>query len=382
MPSQLTNYQCPSCTGPLRYDSESGLLQCDYCGSSYTAAEIEKIYQEKLDQAEQAGISAAAEETSAPESSDTADSSATDGLEQTHAGENWNAEEDGMRLYNCPSCGAQLICDRTTAATSCPYCGNPTVIPGQFHGMLKPDYILPFKVSRDEAVAALTKYYSGKKLLPKSFTDQNHIEEIKGMYVPFWLFDGTVYADMEYQATRVTAVQQGNEMITTTDNFVVRRAGTVGFTRIPADGSKKMPDDLMDSIEPFDYSEMKPFSTAYMPGFFADIYDVDDRESYERARDRGTHTAEHILDDTVSGYSTVVPVRKQVRMMPEKTAYALLPVWMLSTRWNGKNFIFAMNGQSGRFIGDLPVSMGRYFAWFAGIAAPLAALLVVILRLM
>ena len=369
MSSQLTNYQCPSCTGPLRFDSESGMLLCDYCGSRYTVAEIDTIYQDKLDQAEQAGADAVA-----------ASKEEQTGNDSAFEDEGWNAEQEGMKLYNCPSCGAQLICDATTAATSCPYCGNPTVIPGQFHGILKPDYILPFCIKKEEAVSALTKYYRGKKLLPKAFTSQNHIEEIKGMYVPFWLFDGTAFADLAYRTTRVTTARQGNEMITTTDSFDVRRAGTVQFMRIPADGSKKMPDELMDSIEPFDFSELKPFSTAYMPGFLADTYDVDDRESYERAKDRGTHTAEQLIDQTVSGYSSVVQVHRQVQMKREKTAYALLPVWMLSTQWNGKSFLFAMNGQSGKFIGDLPVSTGRYFAWFAGIALPLSALLALLLR--
>ena len=368
MPSQVTNYQCPSCTGPLRFDGSSGKLECDYCGSSFTTAEIEKLYQEKLEQAEQAALDAAAE--NAEQSTAVAESA------------EWDAEQDGMKIYNCPSCGAQLICDATTAATSCPYCGNPSVIPGQFHGMLKPDYILPFKISKEEAVAALKKYYQGKKLLPGQFSRQNHLEEIKGLYVPFWLFDGTAAADMNYQATRVLSARHGNEMVTTTEYYDVRRAGTVHFTRIPADGSRKMPDDLMDSIEPFDYSELKPFSTSYMPGFLADIYDVDDRESFERVQTRSSNSTLQIMDSTVSGYSTITPTRKQIRVQKEKTSYALLPVWMLSTQWNGKNFIFAMNGQTGKFVGDLPVSMGRYFAWFAGIAAPLAALLAVLMKLM
>ena len=374
MSSQLTNYQCPACTGPLHFVGDSGLLECDYCGSRYTPAEIEKLYKEKLDEAEQAAVQAgAAQAASAAAAQESGD-------EHVASPEAWNAEQDGMKLYNCPSCGAQLVCDATTAATSCPYCGNPTVIPGQFHGMLKPDYILPFRVTKEQAVAALSKYYHGKRLLPKTFLAQNHIEEVKGMYVPFWLFDGTVYADMEYRTTRVTSIRQGDELITTTDSFDVRRAGTVHFKRIPADGSKKMPDELMDSIEPYDYSEMKAFSTAYMPGYLADIYDVDDRESYERAKLRGSHTAEQLMDSTVSGYSSVVPVRKQVHMKRERTAYALLPVWMLSTQWNGENFIFAMNGQTGKFIGDLPISRGRYFAWFAGIAVPLAGLVALVLH--
>ncbi|MBQ9663954.1 MAG: hypothetical protein IJV40_12460 [Oscillospiraceae bacterium] len=374
MPSQVTNYQCPSCMGPLRYDGASGKLQCDYCGSSFTTAEIEKIYQEKLEQAEQAAVDAAAAEAE--------QTGEHDGEEWDNSSTVWDAERDGMKIYNCPSCGAQMICDQTTAATSCPYCGNPSVVPGQFHGMLKPDYILPFKLSKEEAVESLRKYYRGKSLLPKKFSASNHLEEIKGVYVPFWLFDGKVSADISYKATRVLSARQGNEMVTTTEYYDVRRAGTVRFTRIPADGSRKMPDDLMDSIEPFDYSELKPFSTVYMPGFLADIYDVDDRESFERAQTRSANTTLSVFDSSVSGYSTLTPTRRDVKVQREKTAYALLPVWMLSTKWNGKNLIFAMNGQTGKFIGDLPVSMGRYFAYLAGIAVPLAAVLAILLKMM
>ena len=374
MPSQITNYQCPSCTGPLRYDGASGKLQCDYCGSSYTPSEIEKIYQAKLEEAEQAAVTAVAEEQAAASDSEEP--------EENPSQETWDAEREGMKIYNCPSCGAQMICDATTAATSCPYCGNPSVVPGQFHGMLRPDYILPFRLSKEQALDSLKNYYRGKKLLPKAFSETNHLEEIKGVYVPFWLFDGKATADVSYQATRVMSTSHGNELITTTEYYDVRRSGTVRFTRIPADGSRKMPDDLMDSIEPFDYTDLKPFSTAYMPGFLADIYDVDDRESFERAKKRSSATTLEILDSTVSGYSSVTPKQRQVQVHREKTAYALLPVWMLSTRWNNRNFIFAMNGQTGKFIGDLPVSAGRYFAWLAGIAVPLAAVLTVLLKLM
>ena len=366
MPSQITNYQCPACTGPLHYDGKSSRLLCDYCGSSFSVEEIEKLYQEKLDEAAEAGAALNAQQEQTQSEAD------------YEASQTWDGEKEGMKLYHCPSCGAELLMDRTTAASSCPYCANPSVIPAQFEGLLRPDYILPFKITKDEAVQALTKYYNGKPLLPGSFSDRNHIEEIRGVYVPFWLFDGKVSADARYQATRVFTAQQGDELITTTEYYDVRRKGDVAFKRIPADGSRKMPDDLMDSIEPFDYQDLQPFSTAYMPGYVADIYDVDDRETFERASSRGNRTAEQIFDSSVSGYSSITPVQKNFHMKRERTAYALLPVWLLCTQWNGERFIFAMNGQTGKFIGDLPVSKKKYFAYFAGIAAPLAALLALI----
>ena len=286
---------------------------------------------------------------------------------------------EGLKVYSCPSCGAELFCDETTAATSCPYCGNPTVVPGQFHGQQKPDYVLPFKLDKNAAIAALKNFYKGKKLLPKAFSEQNHIEEIKGVYVPFWLFDGQVDADIRYAATHARSFTSGKYRVTQTDHFDVRRAGTLDFRRIPADGSTKMPDAMMDSIEPFDYGELKPFSTAYLPGFLADIYDVPAKDASERAVRRACATADAQMAATAAGYTTCTPVARHVVMPKVRAKYALMPVWMLATRWNGKNYLFAMNGQTGKLIGDLPVSMGRFWAWFFGIAAPLAAVMAAVL---
>ena len=368
MPSQITNYQCPACTGPLRYDGGSGKLVCDYCGSAFTVQEIEKLYQEKLDQAEAAGVAQAAkEEAQAASAAEAAQIGAED--------PEWDLAQAGMKAYTCPSCAAELICDATTAATSCPYCGNPTVVPAQFHGMLKPDYILPFKLDKEAAKKALRAFYKGKRLLPRAFTTDNHIEEIKGVYVPFWLFDGQGDADLNFTATRVSTHRSGDYQVTVTDHYAVRRAGTVDFHRIPTDSSSKMPDAHMDAIEPFDFSELKPFSTAYMPGFLAERYDVDVAECEKRARRRAGNTTEQVIANTVRGYSSVTPVGKNVFMRRSAVSYVMLPVWMLSTRWNGKSFLFAMNGQTGKLIGDLPVSMGRFWGWFGAIAAPLAAIL-------
>ena len=362
MPVQITNYQCPACTGPLHFVGGSGKLECEYCGSSYSVQEIEALYAEKEAAAEAAGVAAQTAEA------------------QKEAEEySFQQGAEGLKVYSCPSCGAELFCDETTAATSCPYCGNPTVVPGQFHGQQKPDYVLPFKLDKNAAIAALKNFYKGKKLLPKAFSEQNHIEEIKGVYVPFWLFDGQVDADIRYAATHARSFTSGKYRVTQTDHFDVRRAGTLDFRRIPADGSTKMPDAMMDSIEPFDYGELKPFSTAYLPGFLADIYDVPAKDASERAVRRACATADAQMAATAAGYTTCTPVDRHVVMPKVRAKYALMPVWMLATRWNGKNYLFAMNGQTGKLIGDLPVSMGRFWAWFFGIAAPLAAVMAAVL---
>lgn len=366
MSDRITNYQCPACGGPLHFSDGSQDLACDYCDSHFSVADIETYYAEK----DAAASAAAADDKNEWElGSDDA----------------WNGENSQMRAYHCPSCGAELICEETTAATNCPYCGNPNIIPGQFQGMLKPDYVIPFQLDREAAKAALRQHYKGKRLLPKSFSRENHLDEIKGIYVPFWLFDGEADADLFYNATRTYTHETHSERIITTEHYNLRRAGSVRFSRIPVDASSKMPDPHMDALEPFDYSQMKPFSTAYLPGFFADKYDVSVEESAARADARAERTVRDIMRSSCTGFESVREVGGDVRLHRGEVRYALLPVWMLNTTWNGKNFLFTMNGQTGKIVGDLPVDKGRAFAHFAAaalIAAAVVAAAVTFLPLM
>ena len=366
MPTQVTNYQCPSCTGPLHFSGASGRLECEYCGASYDVAEIEALYAEKEKKAAEA--QQATEEGGAGQGAPAADGGAWDTSDFC---EDWGAEGDGMRAYGCPSCGAELICEESTAATSCPYCGNPTVVPGQFSGALRPDFIVPFKLSKEDAVKALKSHYKGKFFLPKSFTGENHVQ---GVYVPFWMFDGEAEGDAHYEAARSRTYRSGDYEITETKHYDVYRAGTVTFEKVPVDASSKMPDGHMDSIEPYDYKELKPFSTAYLPGFLADKFDVTVEQSRQRADQRCEGTLASALRGTVKRYDLCVLRESSVHLRRGKVHYALMPVWMLNTKWHGKDFLFAMNGQTGKLVGDLPVSWGKFWGLFAAIAVPLSVI--------
>ena len=369
MPTQVTNNQCPSRTGPLHFSGASGRLECEYCGASYDVAEIEALYAEKEKKAAEA--QQATEEGGAGQGAPAADGGAWDTSDFC---EDWGAEGDGMRAYGCPSCGAELICEENTAATSCPYCGNPTVVPGQFSAALRPDFIVPFKLSKEDAVKALKSHYKGKFFLPKSFTGENHVQEIRGIYVPFWMFDGEAEGDAHYEAARSRTYRSGDYEITETKHYDVYRAGAVTFEKVPVDASSKMPDGHMDSIEPYDYKELKPFSTAYLPGFLADKFDVTVEQSRQRADQRCEGTLASALRGTVKRYDLCVLRESSVHLRRGKVHYALMPVWMLNTKWHGKDFLFAMNGQTGKLVGDLPVSWGKFWGLFAAIAVPLALL--------
>ena len=359
MSAQITNYQCPNCLSALRFDGASGQQVCDSCDSKFDVAVIEQLYADKEQEAVSAG---------------------TEPQWDITMTNNFSKEEaEHIRGYICPSCSAAIICDDTTAATSCPYCGNPTVVPGQFTGGLKPDYVIPFKLDKKAAVAALKAYYRGKKFLPKTFAEDNHIDEIKGVYVPFWLYNGETDASMRFRATIVKSYTRGDWRITDTDHYRVTREGSVAFERVPVDGSSKMPDAHMDAIEPFGYGDLKSFSTAYLPGFLADRYDEDAEFCSKRANERIMASTEKAFASTTSGYTTLTREYSKIDLKKGEVKYALMPVWLLSTKWNDKNFLFAMNGQTGKLIGDLPVDRGKYWGWFFKIAGPIAAVFAVLM---
>ena len=385
MPSQVTNYKCPACTGPLHYDSKTGNMTCDYCGSVFTVSEIEALLAEKNENAENAFNAAQAAQTQAQSVPEDVEDALDVDWDLDSAGSSWGAEGEGLRVYNCPSCGAELICDATTAATSCPYCANPTIVPGQLAGSLKPDMIVPFRLDKEAAKAALREHFKGKKLLPRAFSSENHLDEIKGVYVPFWLFDADCDADMSFNASRMRSWSDRNYHYTETRYYRLYRSGFVRFENVPVDGSLKMPDDVMESLEPFDTSQAVNFQKGYLSGFFADRYDVAAEDSVERANERVKQSTLQAFSQTTGGYTGVNCTGSNLRLKNARAKYALLPVGILNTSWNGKNYQFAMNGQTGKFVGDLPTDKGAYWRYrliYGGIVAAIAFGVQMLIQLM
>lgn len=323
--STILEHKCPNCGAGVEFDVNSQKLKCPYCDTEFEINEEE--------------TGAAVEDT----------------INWSSQNAGWSeGETDGMSVYICQSCGGEIIADRTTGASSCPYCDNPVVIKGQFAGDLKPDLVIPFKLDKKAAKEALKKHILSKKFVPATFKDTNHIDEIKGVYVPHWLFTCDAVADVKYSAQKVRTWSDSNYNYTETSFYDIYRSGSIGFENIPVDGSTKMADALMESIEPFSIADAVDFNAAYLSGFFADKYDVSVDDSVGRANERIRQSAVDTFRQTVNNYTSVN--EKSVNMKVESGfyKYALYPVWILNTSWNGEKYTFAMNGQTGKIAGDIP----------------------------
>ena len=353
--ASIANYKCPACGGPLHFDSDLQKLKCEYCDSTYEPSEIEALYEKKE----------------------------TEGSKDV-SHQNWSEDElKGMHAYSCPSCGAEIIVDENTAATSCPYCNNPTINATQFEGALRPNYIIPFRLKKEKAVSNLKKFYTDKPFLPKTFSDQNHIEEIKGLYVPFWLYDNLANADADYHTTKVSSYTEGDYEVTRTRHYEVHREGKIQFEKVPADAASKMPDEFMDAVEPFNYQEMVDFQKSYLTGYYADKYDVTASDNEKRINVRMQNSAVQYLTDSVSNYDSVVLEKENVNLAENNISYAFLPVWILATKWQNKNYLFVMNGQTGKMIGDdLPIDKTKMlltFFLFAAVISVIAYFVIIVI---
>ena len=208
---------------------------------------------------------------------------------------------------------------------------------GQFAGDLKPDYIIPFKLDKKAAKEKYYKHLEGKKYLPKVFKKENHVDEIKGIYIPFWLFDADADARITYEAEKVHVSRSGDTEYTTREIYQVYREGTISFDHVPADGSRKMDDTLMESIEPYDFKDAVPFQQAYLAGYLADRYDVNVDERIDRARERIRVCTEQAFRKTVRGYNGSTSVKdSNVQIHNASYWYAMYPVWLLNTTWKGE----------------------------------------------
>jgi DNA-directed RNA polymerase subunit RPC12/RpoP len=342
-------YKCPCCGAGLVFSEDKQKMMCEYCDNTFDPEAI-KQYNEIPEEGSSASF-------------------------QVTMSEWTRVEYDEVCTYTCQSCGGTLITDQNTAATFCPYCENPVILPGRISGGIRPDAVIPFQTSQEDAQNAFLSLCKGKPLLPKFFSQHQRIEKITGLYVPFWLYDCSGRFEARYKATRVHHWMDAKYSYTRTDHYLLARSASSDFTSIPMDASSKIDNTTMESIEPFDFDKLVDFNTAYLSGFCADKYDIEAKSGQGRIEERIKQTFVASLQRTLLGYTTVIPTAERLNVDHGIAKYVLLPVWMLHTRYKDKTYVFAMNGQTGKMTGKFPICPKRSVAWFAGICAAVTALI-------
>ena len=336
----VISYKCPNCGGDLSFNPEDQNLKCGYCFSSFSEHELEVL---------------------------TTEQSYTQPGEECieEAGENTNVAST-TNLYTCPSCGAQIVTDEVTAATLCCYCHNPVVFSKQLSDEFKPSKVIPFKKSKEQALETFLTWRKKKHFLPDDFSSPSQLEKIAGVYIPYWLVDCDTSGYMRATGKKIKSWSSGSYRYTKTDVYAVSRAASMSFHYLPHDASKKADDKIMESIGPFDYDDLEDFSYSYLTGFIAEKYDVDKEMIYPTIKNRVESAVEAELRHSIHGYTTTSVGSKNVQIHRTRFHYTLMPTWILTYLYKGQTYMFAMNGQTGKTFGSLPVcskKLNFLFLW-------------------
>ncbi|MCL6457606.1 MAG: TFIIB-type zinc ribbon-containing protein [Gorillibacterium sp.] len=322
----VIEYKCPNCGSSMVFDSETGTLSCHSCGRK-------------------------------------------DNIENSSDPLTKNVfSEAEAKEYHCTSCGAVIMTEAETTATVCSFCGSAVVLGDRLTGKLAPALVIPFSISKEEAMIAFRKWCRKGRLTPSGFMTANRIKGITGLYVPFWLYGLNNDIEVQAQGTKVNSYTRGDYHYTETQHFAVYRKIRLNYVKLPIDAAEKMNDKLMDKLEPFPYDQLKSFKTPYLAGYVAEKYSYSEEELLPRAKEKISNYIDAYIQSSVAGYTSVSYTNKQIDTTMKQADYALLPVWMVHYDYNKMEHMFAMNGQTGKVVGKPPISMMKVTAWFASIS--------------
>lgn len=310
---ETSSSKCPNCAANIFFNERLGKLVCGSCGGVFEPEGLKPSGRIEKRDIEDAGD-----------------------------------EEEDKQEFVCDSCGASVVTDYNTAATFCAFCGSPTLIKRRLSKSFRPDLIIPFKVSKEDAIKNFREWASKLKGVPKEFLSDATLTKITGYYVPFWLID----ADC-------TAVVGGSGKILeneVTANFFIGRDITFRVTKVPFDGCAKIPNLLMEAIEPFDYKDLRPYNDMYLPGFYAQRYDQSALDMLDLIKIRiDNYAAGLVKQFSTTDYDEVSVSATGSKAGNFSQLYALMPVWFLNVKYDGAIYSIAVNGQTGEASGNLPI---------------------------
>ncbi len=352
---ETISYKCINCSGPLQYNAQKLKFYCEYCRSEFTEEELEKHFGKLDEQLEtNEAVNEEADAQDVPE-----------GFEDFAA---------NTVMYTCESCGAEVIADKTTAATFCVYCHNPVVLSNRLTGTFKPNRVIPFMISEEDAQQKFFDFCKKKHFLPKNFISSAQLDMMKGVYYPYWLVDSLKDGNLFATAENIRTWTEGDYEYTETKTYKVKREGKIDFKDFPHPALEGDNSKALKYVNPYDDKDYKKFTMAYLSGFLAEKRNTERTDCQSDVDNELKVYAEKIYKSTIKGYDNVKVDSCNVKTLKESWDYAMLPVWMMTFNYEGKNFLYAMNGQTGKNYGELPVSKGKLAAFGAAMFIVLMAI--------
>ena len=270
-----------------------------------------------------------------------------------------------LSLYSCPACRKDFVYYGEEDISCCIYCGRDMLSKREISGALRPQAMIPFKVTREKAAKILMEYCSGKPLAPKTLSELDFPAKIKGFYQPVWVLSGTGKYSVDFKGAKSLAYKEKKIEGVKKDFYSLRRGGSFFFE-----------DFLLwerGDIEPYYLGEAVPFEESLLEGFFSDkLYETKD-EAAEKICSAVEGSLTGLCKKDLDGFSDVKAENTDVSFERESLKYMLVPLWVLNFNYDGKTHTFAVNGQTGKVSGLLPVGKGEYLKYFLLIFGIIAA---------
>lgn len=329
--------KCPGCGANLIFDVEIGSLICKTCGNLYDASTMEMNGSLGIENPEQ----------------------------EYGVNDEIDYQDQGNKEIVCNSCGSQIVTDANTAATICPFCGSPTLVTRRLTRQFRPDALIPFTITEEQAKKAYYEHVTSVRHVPKAFSSKATIDKMTGIYVPFWLVSADVKMDIGGWTHTVMDGSKYYDPLKQETNHNhsvdIPVDGTVEFSlaNVPFDGSRKISDRLMEACEPFDLSKLVPYNASYLSGWLAEKYDSQPKDMYERIKNRLDiychEVAEKVNFEDTDAF-TYNSSYTAIDYKNYRVLYCLLPIWFLNINYNDRRYQYAVNGQTGEVCGVVPYS--------------------------
>lgn len=349
----LLKFQCPCCGGIIVYQADGEKTKCPYCETEFEVKSIES-YLEDSQNTQQSDLS----------------------WDRSDLGSWRHKELAELNMFACKRCG-EFVCDADMKVLACPLCAREVEKVEQLTDKLRPNLVIPFLLDEKAAKNVIKKQLNRKPLLPKAFKDEKHLEKLKGIYVPVWFFNADVEGKVVYKATQIRTRSDSARDYTATMYYHVARAGSFDFPTATAPGTTEFNDALLKMLEPFDVQKATYLHTMHLEGYFAQQCNVDAEEWIDGINEKMKSNALTAFRNTVKNYDHVTQQTAAFRLKNSSAQCVLCPVWFLPITWKRKKYLVALNGQTGKLAGNLPMDQKVFWRWYVclfGIAAAVSFL--------
>ena len=316
--------KCKNCGATLKYDPKTKLIVCDSCGSKFKPKERTT---QKSDYAEE------------------------------HKEEVKQEETGSYYLYICPSCGAELVGTYDTSAVGfCSYCGGQSIVRSKIEGVKRPRYIVPFSKTKKECCDEYLDVVNRLPFVPKELKDEAYINEIRGIYIPYYIY----HADTEGHIKMQAHMYSGSyEHIYHTD------ADFKGGMDLPVDASIQMDDDIGLRLFPNDEKDVEEFNENYMTGYYAEMPDTKPEAYYKDTADQAEALIPSIFntktDDRLT-YSTLGKIQAKTSVL--KPFVTMIPTYFLTYRKDDRVCYAIFGGRKSaknrEMYSTVPIASGKY----------------------